>query len=181
MRLMTRRAVSLGMAKPSPCAWSPLNEPPKGLKRPPNGSCGLPVSELERTTAVLMPMTLPLRSTSGPPLLPWLIAASVCRMPVSVGPLGSWRVRPTALMMPSVTEFSKDPSGLPMASTVWPGCLERVALVVDTAGLDRDHRRANALHHLHGAVTRIHRLERRLARGLGRGRRRAPRALGDVD
>ena len=62
-----------------------------------------------------------------------------------------------------------------------PGCLERIALVVDTAGLDRHHGRADALDHLHGAVTRIHRLARRLVRRHGRGRRRARRRLGHVN
>ena len=33
---------------------------------------------LLRTTAVFIPITLPFRSRSGPPELPWLMAASVC-------------------------------------------------------------------------------------------------------
>ena len=48
---MSGRAMSIGMAKPMP--WLPV------------------------APAVLMPMTLPLGSSSGPPLLPGLIAVSV--------------------------------------------------------------------------------------------------------
>ena len=40
-------------------------------------------------TAVLIPMTLPVPSRSGPPLLPGLIAASVWMRPLSV----DWRAR----------------------------------------------------------------------------------------
>ncbi len=48
---MSGRAMSIGMAKPIP--WLPV------------------------APAVLMPMTLPLGSSSGPPLLPGLMAVSV--------------------------------------------------------------------------------------------------------
>ena len=51
----TVRAMLLGAAKPSPSA--PL---------------------ARAATSVLMPTTRPARSTSGPPLLPGLIEASVC-------------------------------------------------------------------------------------------------------
>ena len=52
--------------------------------------------------SVLMPTSRPRRSTSGPPLLPGLIEASVCTQ--TMGDSGSsWRA--TAPMMPSVTEF----------------------------------------------------------------------------
>ena len=76
-------------------------------------------------TAVLMPMTLPVASRSGPPLLPGLIAASVWSRPVSVTgrPVASsWTVivRPVADRMPLVTVSVNVPSGLPMAMTVWP-------------------------------------------------------------
>ena len=48
---MIGRAMSIGIAKPMPVE--------------------------SRSTAVLMPMTAPVASSSGPPLLPGLIAASV--------------------------------------------------------------------------------------------------------
>jgi hypothetical protein len=50
-----------------------------------------------------MPMTCPLRSSSGPPLLPGLMAASVW-MSVT---LPAWRM---ALTMPRVTVFESEPS-----------------------------------------------------------------------
>ncbi len=55
-----RRAWSLGMAKPRPML-PPVVPPVPGT----------------RAMAELTPMTLPLRSSSGPPELPGLIAASV--------------------------------------------------------------------------------------------------------
>ncbi len=54
------RAMSIGIAKPMPWLWP--------------------------ATAVLMPMTLPLGSSSGPPLLPGLIAVSVWMRLVSRPP-----------------------------------------------------------------------------------------------
>ena len=71
--------------------------------------------------AVLMPMTSPWRLTSGPPLLPGLMAASVCRKSwkrIFVSPSGRSR-RPLALMIPNVTEWLR-PKGLPTASTKSP-------------------------------------------------------------
>ena len=72
---------------------------------------------------MLMPMTLPPMSRSGPPLLPGLIAASVWMRPVSVAgrPVASSltvTVRSTADTMPFVTVSVKVPSGLPMAIAV---------------------------------------------------------------
>ena len=67
--------------------------------------------------AVLMPMTSPLMFSSGPPLLPGLMAASVCRK------CWNWRAsgrsRPLALMMPAVTVASS-PKGEPMATAQSP-------------------------------------------------------------
>ena len=70
--------------------------------------------------AVLTPMSRPLLSSSGPPELPGLMAASVCmtpRMGRPVLPLGSSRPRP--LTMPVVRVWSS-PKGFPMANTFWP-------------------------------------------------------------
>ena len=96
---MSDAAAEIGVAKPRPSALA--------------------------EAAVLMPMTLPLASSSGPPLLPGLIAASVWRRLVSVTgrPVASsWTVivRPVADRMPLVTVSVKVPSGLPMAMTVSP-------------------------------------------------------------
>ena len=55
-------------------------------------------------TAVLIPMTLPLGSSSGPPLLPGLIAVSVWMRLLSWLPLSTGMLRPTAEMIPLVTE-----------------------------------------------------------------------------
>jgi hypothetical protein len=62
-----------------------------------------------RMLIVVMPITSPLRVMSGPPLLPGLIAASVC---TSV----SASTFLTALTMPRVTVFCS-PSGAPSAIT----------------------------------------------------------------
>ena len=74
--------------------------------------------------AVFMPTTLPAMSTSGPPELPGLMAASVwmkrwnwlCETPL--GP-GSSIERFLAEMMPAVTVFERA-KGLPMARTQSP-------------------------------------------------------------
>ncbi len=58
-------------------------------------------------------MTVPARSSSGPPLLPGFTAASVC---TSVA-LPLWR---RALTMPRVTVFCSVPSADPIAKTSWP-------------------------------------------------------------
>ena len=70
--------------------------------------------------AVLMPMTLPLGSNSGPPLLPGLIAVSVWMRLVRTSPVSTGMLRPSAEMIPLVTESVKVPSGLPMAIACWP-------------------------------------------------------------
>ena len=93
-------ATSIGMAKPMPCAsW---------------------------LTAVLMPMTWPPESSSGPPELPGLMAASVwirlfscSELDVIESPATIWRPRPE--ITPVVTVFSNSPSGLPMAIASCPG------------------------------------------------------------
>src|SRR5213079_762622 len=66
--------------------------------------------------AVLMPITWPAMSTSGPPEFPGLIAASVCR--------NRWNWPPTlsrslALIIPAVTVALR-PKGLPIATTQSP-------------------------------------------------------------
>ena len=61
-----------------------------------------------------MPTTWPWRFSSGPPLLPGLMAASVCSITVR-------SARRTALMMPRVTLFWNTPSARPMAITSCPG------------------------------------------------------------
>ena len=67
--------------------------------------------------AVLMPTTFPSRSTSGPPELPGLIAASVwMKKPKSLMPR---LVRATAETMPLVT-VCPTPKGSPTASTRSP-------------------------------------------------------------
>ena len=69
----------------------------------------------------LTPITRPLASSSGPPELPGLIAASVCTAPEIEKPLGAVIVRPSAETMPLVTVPSS-PNGLPMAIAGSPGC-----------------------------------------------------------
>ena len=87
------RAMLIGIAKPMFWAWP--------------------------ATAVLIPMTLPLGSSSGPPLLPGLIAVSVWMRLLS-WPLSTGMLRPTAEMIPLVTESVNVPSGLPIAIACWP-------------------------------------------------------------
>src|SRR5207302_1387470 len=69
------------------------------------------------------PMSWALQLTSAPPLLPGLIAASVCSADTSsaVWPLspGTSMVRSSALTIPEVTVFDS-PSGAPSATTGWP-------------------------------------------------------------
>ena len=64
------------------------------------------------------PMTSPLKLNSGPPELPWLMAASVW-MKSSYGV--SLMLRCSALTMPRLTEVPM-PSGLPIANTESPIC-----------------------------------------------------------
>src|ERR1700685_1836301 len=63
-----------------------------------------------------MPMTLPCRSKVGPPELPRLIGASICRKSV-YGPFPT--SRPMDEMMPAVTVLLR-PKGLPTAITQSP-------------------------------------------------------------
>ena len=67
-----------------------------------------------------MPMTLPLGSNSGPPLLPGLIAVSVWMRLLRTSPPSTGMLRPSAEMIPLVTESVNVPSGLPMAMACWP-------------------------------------------------------------
>ncbi len=69
--------------------------------------------------AVFIPITLPLRSINGPPLLPGLIAASVCTNPTINLPVLTSIERSTALTTPTVTEC-ESPKGFPIAITFWP-------------------------------------------------------------
>ena len=76
---MIGRAMSIGIAKPMPLLFWAM--------------------------AVLMPMTLPPASSSGPPELPGLIAASVWMRFDSDSLLSVVIERPLADTMPLVTEF----------------------------------------------------------------------------
>ena len=60
------------------------------------------------------PTTRPLRSSIGPPELPWLIGASVWIAFGIVRPFGAWMSRPVALTIPAVIVRSS-PNGLPIA------------------------------------------------------------------
>src|SRR5882724_9449472 len=71
---------------------------------------------LGEAIAVLMPTTSPARLKVGPPELPWLMEASICRKS-SNGPLR--RSRPRAEMIPVVTVPPR-PNGLPTARTQSP-------------------------------------------------------------
>jgi hypothetical protein len=71
--------------------------------------------------AALMPTRLPSMSTSAPPELPGLIAASVWMKFSKV--LMPKRLRPVALTMPWVT-VCPTPKGSPTASTTSPTCTE---------------------------------------------------------
>ena len=74
--------------------------------------------------AVLMPITRPRLSSSGPPLLPGLSAASVWITLSTRWPVMLRSVRPSALITPAVTVESK-PNGLPIATTSWPDAQAR--------------------------------------------------------
>src|SRR6516225_8520030 len=90
---MIGRAKADGTAKPIPI------EPPEG-----------------ENIAVLIPITSPERLNIGPPELPRLIDASVCKKS-SYGP--EWMSRAVAEIMPEVTVPPR-PNGLPIASTQSP-------------------------------------------------------------
>src|SRR3954468_14411496 len=62
-------------------------------------------------------------SISGPPELPWLIAASLWIAPVMEKSFGAVIVRFVALTMPAVI-VSGRLKGLPIATTLWPGCTD---------------------------------------------------------
>ena len=95
---ITVLAMSIGIAKPTPTF--PLT------------------SELLGSCA-LMPITAPERSISGPPELPWLIAASVCSALLIAKSFGAEIWRWIAEMTPAVSVRSS-PNGLPMATTESP-------------------------------------------------------------
>ena len=86
-------AVSIGTAKPMPTLPLPL---------PPVAICEL------------MPITRPAASSSGPPELPGLIAASVWMTLSIAKPLGAWIWRCSAETTPVVSVRSS-PNGLPIA------------------------------------------------------------------
>ena len=67
----------------------------------------------------LMPITRPLASSSGPPELPGLIAASVWITLLIVNPLGALISRWRAETIPVVTVRSS-PNGFPIATTGSP-------------------------------------------------------------
>ena len=71
----------------------------------------------------LMPITEPCASSSGPPELPGLMAASVCSAPEIWKPLGDWIGRPSAEMTPVVSDPCS-PNGEPMATAGWPTCTD---------------------------------------------------------
>ena len=90
----TQPAVSLGTAKPMPCAAAMI--------------------------AVFTPTTRAAESSNGPPELPGFSGA-VCWMTLSISrPLRARKPRPIALMTPADTVDWK-PSGLPIAIASWPG------------------------------------------------------------
>src|SRR6267378_1259593 len=90
---MTAFTVSIAVAKQMPCAPGMI--------------------------AVLTPITAPRESTSGPPELPGLSAASVCSTSSISRPLCARRLRPSALTTPVVTVCWK-PYGLPIAIASCP-------------------------------------------------------------
>ena len=79
----------------------------------------LPVELVPDSIWLVMPITLPLAFSSGPPLLPWLMAASVWIAPEIGRPLGDVMVRLSALTMPDVTVLVR-PNGSPIATTPSP-------------------------------------------------------------
>mmetsp|Transcript_2631 Transcript_2631/g.5873 ORF Transcript_2631/g.5873 Transcript_2631/m.5873 type:complete len:223 (+) Transcript_2631:347-1015(+) len=91
----TPLAVSMGMAKPTPA----LTPAPRD--------------------AVLIPIRLPPLSSSGPPELPGLMAASVCTTPLILRPVGAVICLFLPEMTPVVRVWSW-PKGLPMATAIWP-------------------------------------------------------------
>ena len=102
--------------------------------------CALPGSAI----AVLMPITRPCASTSGPPELPGLIAASVWMTSSSALPVlvPTSRCRPE--MIPRVTLSPPwSASALPIATTSSPTCTSSEspsAIVGSPVRVDLDHR-----------------------------------------
>ncbi len=76
---------------------------------------------LEVAICELTPITRPLASSSGPPELPGLMAASVWITSSIWKPLGAWISRPVPETMPEVAVRSR-PNGWPIAITVSPTC-----------------------------------------------------------
>ena len=118
----TNLTVETGTAKPTP-AFAPL-----------------PVLICELT-----PITRPLPSSSGPPELPGLIAASVCTALAIGKPFGASIVRPSEDTMPVVT-LPSSPNGEPIAIAWSPGSsarrvaeLERLQAALDGARVDLEH------------------------------------------
>ena len=70
---------------------------------------------------VFTPMRRPALSSSGPPELPGLIAASVWMTFWILRPFRDSIVRPSALTTPVVSVSSR-PNGFPIANTFWPTC-----------------------------------------------------------
>ena len=91
--------VSIGIAKPTPTLAS------------------MPESAI----CELMPTTWPCWFSSGPPELPWLMAASVWITPLMPKPFGDVISRFRAETMPDVALRSR-PNGLPIATTPSPTC-----------------------------------------------------------
>jgi len=69
--------------------------------------------------AVVMPIRRPAESSSGPPELPGLMAASVWIRWSMITPLSACSERSSAEMMPVVSVQSR-PNGLPIANTFCP-------------------------------------------------------------
>ena len=104
--------------------WSTIGSTSSiGIAKPRPIDPASPSDELAVRIEELMPTTLPLRSTSAPPLLPGLIAASVwiagyvVLLPSLSEPTSTGRLR--ALTMPLVTVESR-PNGEPIATTPSP-------------------------------------------------------------
>ncbi len=91
---------------------------------------------LEVAICELTPITRPLASSSGPPELPGLMAASVWITSSIWKPLGAWISRPVPETMPEVAVRSS-PNGWPIAITVSPTCtLSESASVSGRSGPD---------------------------------------------
>ena len=120
--------VSIGIAKPMPTL--PLPPPPVSI-------------------CELMPMTRPVASSSGPPELPGLIAASVWMTLSIVKPLGALIWRCSAETTPVVSVRSR-PNGLPIAIVGSPTCRpfeepSAQRLQVDALGVDLQQREVGRL------------------------------------